>query len=121
MSKNLRDCLNSLKILDETKCCKLKKSILCDLAKNEKYFKAIFEIVLNLSENKLKLNKIEKKKLKKHIKILEKILVNPKCRSKRVLAVKQSGGLLNILLPVVGSLITGLITDVIRKKGDINT
>ena len=120
MSKNLRNCLSSMSILTETKCKKLKRSILCDFSKNDKYFKAIFEIVLNLSENKMILTSHEKKKLNKHLKILEKILKNPKCKRKRSLAVKQSGGFLNILLPIVGTLITELISNAFSKKGNTN-
>ena len=70
MSKNLRKCLKNMNVLNKTKCSNLKKSILNDISKNDEYFEAIFEIVLNLSENKLNLTSSDRKHLRKYLKKL---------------------------------------------------
>ncbi len=105
MSRNLRGCLSNMKIVCEAKNSKLKKSLLKEMSCEDCYFKALHEIVLNIANGKLKLGKAEKKKLRRKIKYLENVFSKPKSRASRALAIKQSGGFLNIVIPAV---ITGL-------------
>jgi hypothetical protein len=121
MSKNLRNCMKNMDIFCNTKCRKLKKSILKEMSKNDDYFKALFEIVHNISVNKLKIPKKDKRRMKKHIKTLEHILCNPKSRVKRASAVVQSGGFLPIILPILGTVLSGLIGNVISQTSDFNS
>jgi hypothetical protein len=94
-----------MKIVCGTKNAKLKRSLLKEMSCEDCYFKALHEIVINIANGKLKLGITEKKKLRKKIKYLERILSKPKSRTRRALAVKQSGGFLNVVIPAV---ITGL-------------
>lgn len=121
MSKNLRECMKKMQLVCANKCPKLKKSVLKEMSKNELYFNALFEIIHNISHNKLKLKPSDKKKLKKFLKYMEKIARKPKSKRSRALLVKQSGGFLPIILPIVASAVTELISYAIRKKSDSNS
>jgi hypothetical protein len=121
MSKNLRQCLKTMHLYCGSKCPKTKKSLLNDMSKNDIFFKAIYEIVNNISKNNIKLNSHQSKKLVKHVKIMKKILSKPKSKHTRRLLVKQSGGFLPILLPIVGGAIADLLVNVISKKSGISS
>ncbi len=109
MSKNLRACLSNMNMVCETKNTKVKKSLLNAMSCEDCYFKALFEIVTNISKGNLKLTNIEKKKLRKHIKLMEQILAKPEKEARRALAVKQSGGFLNIVIPALIPVISEIL------------
>jgi len=70
MSNNLRKCLKTLTLYCNTNEKKFKNSLLQEMAKNEAYYKAIREIVYNIKNKKINLDKSDKKKLIKFVKIL---------------------------------------------------
>ena len=113
MSKNLRKCMNKMHLVCDSKCPKLKKSILADMSKDNQYFRALYEIVHNIKLKNIKLTPSEKKKFKKYIKFMEEILKKPKNVRKRRQLVNQSGGFLPIILPILTSVISGLIGNAI--------
>jgi len=100
-----------MNVFCETKNHKLRKSFLKEMSCNDCYFRALFEIALNISNGKLKLKAQEKKKLRKEARIIERILAKPKSEHRRALVVKQSGGFLSIVIPAV---ITGL-SEILRN------
>ena len=110
--------MKKMHIYCDTDCPKLKKSILTEMSQNDCYFNALFEIVHNISKKKLKFKPNEKRKLKKYVKLMEKIIEKPKSKSKRVSAIKQSGGFFPIILPILGTVVAELIGNAIRKKSD---
>jgi len=105
-----------MEIFCETKNPKLKNSILNEMSSNDKYFKALHEVVHNISIKNLKLKPSIKRKLKQHLKILDKILCKPKCKRKRAAIVKQSGGFLPILLSLVAPVVAELVSNAFSKK-----
>lgn len=113
MSKNLRRCIPGLQIVAKEKKNKLQKSLLKDISCQDCYFYAIHEIVWNIVNKKVKLNVNDKKRLKSHIKLIRKILECPKSQQRRALVVNQSGGFLNIAIPVVLSVLTEVFKNVI--------
>ena len=118
MSKNLRNCLKNMKFVCDTKCGRLQKSLIKEMSKKDDFFKALYEIVYNISLKKLKLKPNEKRKLKRHINLMDKILERPKSRIKRSKLINQSGGFIQAILPIVGIAISELISYVISKKSD---
>ena len=113
MSKNLRKCLENMCLINNTNSSKLKKSLLKEISCQDCYFKAIHEIAWNIYKNKLTLTAVEKKKLRSHIKLIEKILLKPKSVSRRALVVRQSGGFLNIAIPAVVTALSEILRHVI--------
>ena len=116
MSKNLRNCLGNMKIVCDTKCAKLQKSFLKEMSKRDDFFKALFEIVHNISLKKLKLKPSDKRKLKRHLKIMNKIIAKPKSKVKRSKIINQSGGFITAILPLVVTAVSELISYAISKK-----
>ena len=99
MSNNLRKCLNKMKHYCNTDCKNLKKSMLHEMSSDDKYFNAILEIITNVSLKNIAIPVKEKNKLKKHIKVFNKIMIKPKNKKIRKKLIKQSGGAWPILIP----------------------
>jgi len=112
--------MKTMHIYCDTKSVKLKKSILEEMSKNVCFFDAIFEIVNNiyLRKLKLKLSPSERKKFKKYLNVLDKIHQHPKSIVKKKKLIKQSGGFLPLILPLLASVITGIVTNAVSKKSD---
>ncbi len=121
MSKNLRNCLRNMKIVCNTKCARLRKSFLKEMSKKDDFFKALFEIVHNISLKKLKLKPSDKRKLKHHMKIMNKIIAKPKSKVKRSKIINQSGGFITAILPLVVTAVSELISYAISKKSGSHT
>jgi hypothetical protein len=90
-----------MRVLTKTENKNLQKSLLNDMSCEECYFKALYEIVWNLCKKKIQLTALDKENLKQHVRILGKILDKPQSKVKRASVVKQSGGFLNIAIPLV--------------------
>ena len=121
MSRNLRKCLKSMHLYCNTKCPKLKKSMINEISTNNSYFKALHEILHNINVKKIKLKASDKRKLKKHVTALEKILSNPKSKARRISAVKQTGGAWPLLLSLAAPLISEVINYAISKANSTNS
>ena len=124
MSKNLRNCMKIMDIYSRTKSPRIKKSILQEMSRNDCYFKAIFEIICNIANQKLSLDYSAKRKLKKCVGFMEKVMINPKSRRSRAALVKsQKGGgvFLAAIIPLLTTFVTSLIENAISKKSSTNT
>ena len=95
---------------------KMKKSIICEMAKRDCFFEAIYEIINNIYLENIKLPNTERNQLKKFLKVINKIHKHPKQKLTRRKLIVQSGGFLPIILPIVATLVTELITNAISKK-----
>ena len=107
MSENLQHCYRLFKIILEIK----NKSARDYLLKNtycDPVFRALVELARN-SQN-LPLNREQKRKLKRHRKLLTELVSaeNKPIRKKKQLYI-QSGGALNILIPALATIISSLI------------
>ena len=121
MSRNLRKCMKTMHLYCEQEHGDIKDSILDEMSKNDCYFEAIFEIIENLRIGKLRLPPSKLKHLKVHLNILDEICDNPKSNVKRRKLVKQTGGFLQIVLPILTTIVAELISNAISKKSDSNT
>ena len=124
MSKNLRKCMKNFHLF----CCvqnkSLRNSILCELAKDARVFEALYEIVDNIHHKNLDLNGLtqsQKKQLKKFEPIMRKIHCKPKSKVIRKKLVKQTGGWIQFVLPILTSVVSELVTNAVSKKSDTGT
>lgn len=109
MSKNLRQCYEKLKFISQIKDPKLRKKLL-DRVNDNCLYSALHEIAVNTLKGKVPLNKNQKRKLKKHKKLLVNLSKLTKDNKRKRFLVKQTGGaLLPLLIPAVASIISSLI------------
>ena len=108
MSENLKKCMNKLQFIASIKDDKLRQKILMTMS-DECLFKALAEISTNTLNNNIKLSAIQKKKLQRYKKIFKKFSSKVNNKVTKTKLIKQSGGWLPILIPVVASLLTSLI------------
>ena len=110
MSKNLSDCFQTLLLVSRIKDDRQRQKVLEIIGCDDKIYKALHELAINLIHGNIPLTKRQKlhltKEKKKILPLAKKI--NDKRRRKRV--VRQTGGFLNIVLPVVATLLTELLT-----------
>ena len=116
MSKNLRKCMATMHLYCNSDCPKLKRSILSEMSKQDCFFRALFEIINNIHLKNISLDKLkpnEKKKAKKFATIMNKIHNQPRSKVKRRKLVKQTGGFIQFILPVLTSVVSELISNVV--------
>ena len=106
-------------------CCtknkSLKKSIINEISKDSKFFDAIFEIVNNIHLKNLDLSKLtqaQKKKMKAFEPLMRKIHRKPKSKLIRRKLVKQTGGWIGFVLPIVTSVVSELVSHAVSKKSN---
>ena len=86
MSKTLKNCYEKLKFIAEIKDPNLRKKLLGEVADNC-LARALQEICANIENNKIQLNKSQKKKIKKYmpiIKRLSKPIINRRLKYKLI-------------------------------------
>ena len=102
MSKTLKSCFEKLKFIAEVKDAQLRKKLLGEISDNC-LAKALQEICANIENDKIQLNKSQKRKIRKFksvIKKLSKPILNKKLKLNLI---KQTGGFLPIILPALGT------------------
>lgn len=109
MSKNLRTCLKTMELYSKTKSKNLKKSLLHEMSKTECFYKALYEVVNNIYLGNLNFPNKTQKQLKKFIPIMQKIHSQPKTKRKRMKMIKQTGGFISFILPILSSVLAGLV------------
>lgn len=112
MSKNLVKQFPSLQLLCNLKDARLKKRLLKELSENECFCKAVREIAKNTVKGNVKLLENDKKKIRKHQKLIWDIAQKRKGKRKTKELVQQSGTgvVLPILVPIVASLLSDLLS-----------
>ena len=109
MSKNLRQCYEKLKFISQIKDEKLRKKLLNRVNDNCLY-SALHEIAINTLKGKIPLNSNQKRKLKKHKKLLINLSKKTKDNNRKKKLVKQTGGaLLPLIIPALASIISSLV------------
>ena len=109
MSKNLNKCFSKLKFIASVKNDFLRKKLLQSMS-DECLFKALNEIAINYSKGNIKLTSNQKRRMRKHEKLIRKLSRKNNKSSYKKSLIKQSGGFLPIILPAVASILTSLIT-----------
>lgn len=109
ISSNLKESIPVLKLMSNIKSRKLREQFLLDQFKaSDKIYKAMGEISENLVHKNIPLETHHKKKLQRYKKHIVN-LVQDKAKTRRKYHLKQSGGYLPIILPVVFSLIESIV------------
>ena len=124
MSKNLRKCMKTMHIYCCTESKVLKKSLLCEMSKHQCFFDAIFEIVNNIYLKNLSLKSMtifQKREAKRFASIMNKIHKCPKKKLIRRKLVKQTGGFIQFILPILASVVSSLIQNASSQKGDVSS
>lgn len=114
MSKNLRKCMSTMQLYCSTNSTKLKKSILGEMAKNDCFFKAIYEVVNNILLKNIQLTSAQQRKVRKYTTLMHKIHQCPKSSTKRRKLVSQTGGFIQAILPRLAQLVGELIANVVH-------
>jgi len=108
ISPSLRKSLPLLKVVSKlTK--ENRKKILSQLGGEDVVYNALREIAHNTIKGNIKLNNIQKSKLKPYSRTLKELCSTKSCKNKRKKLVVQSGGFLPILIPAVASIISSLV------------
>lgn len=124
MSKNLRKCMKTMHLFCCTQNKKLRKSILDEMSKEECFFEALYEIVNNVFLKNIdfkKLTPAQKRKAKKFLPLLRKIHKHPKSKGIRRKIVKQTGGWISFVLPILTSVVGEIINNAVRKKSNTSS
>ena len=121
MSKNLRKCLRKMHHFCDFKSKNLKKNLLNEMCGDDCFFEAIYEIVNNIKCGCVRVPRNKKKLFKpRHLNVMDKIIKRPKSKAIRKKLVRQSGGFLPYILPIITPIIIELIQNAISKKSDTN-
>lgn len=110
MSENLQAWLKHLKLISSISNSKKRNAKLKTFADNPSFYEALSEIARNTINMNIPLKNNQKRKLRKHSKIIKELSQKRK-RSKpiRKKLINQSGGFLPILIPTVISILGELI------------
>lgn len=110
VSSSLRKSLPLLKVMSRLKT-KNRQNILSEVSNEDTLYNALREIAHNTLKGNVKLNSIQKKKLKPYSKTLKGLCDKPKCRRRRQKLIVQSGGFLPILIPAITGLLSSIIAN----------
>jgi hypothetical protein len=119
MSNSVRSYINFLATVSK-KPSKKRQAILREFKNDKNLFDALSEISHNAIKGNIKLSELQKKKLRKHQRILRALDCpkTRKCATKRKRILEQSGGFLPILIPAavaaLGHLSGALINKIIK-------
>lgn len=105
MSKNLKNCFEQFKFIAKIKDKSLQKKLLKDIA-NDNTFRALKEIAINYNSGNIKSDK----KIKKYSKFLKKFAKKSNSKLNKRKLVIQSGGFLQLALPVIATLLSEILT-----------
>lgn len=109
ISNKLRNNINHLKILGEIKNKQLREKCLNDLSNKKEICDCLSEICFNIAKGNIQLGSREKKKLRKFQRLIFSFAKKTKSHQKNI---KQTGGFLPYLLPIISS----LAADIVLKK-----
>ena len=109
MSRNLIQCLKDLEVIAKIKDPRVRRSVLRGFASNLALYDALREVAANTIKRKVPLNSAQKKKLRRHEKILKSIASKQrKSKKRKQELIVQSGGWVQTLIPVVSALVAAL-------------
>lgn len=108
MSKNLLSTIGHLEVIASIKSTKTRNRVLNDFADNLKVYEAIREIAVNTIKRRVPLTETQKKKLRRYKKVLLSLAKTKNSKITKKKLVRQSGGFLPLLIPIVSGLISAL-------------
>ncbi|MDI9312886.1 MAG: hypothetical protein QM535_21935 [Limnohabitans sp.] len=109
MSSTLKNYIQQLQFISKIKNKKIREGILQEFSNDQRFFNALKEIVENTLRKNIPLKPKEKRSLRKYKKILLQFTKPKISKRKKKQLVVQSGGYLNILIPVITSFLTSLL------------
>ena len=109
MSANLKKCMKELKIAMSYKHKPTRNAILMFLAHKKCIYNALREISMNILNKNLKLKRHHIRRLNPHVETIKALKRGVKTPKERRKLVRQSGGFLPWLLPVIASAISAVI------------
>ena len=109
MSENLKKCMADLRLAMSYKDKPTRKAILKFLSHKNCIYEALREISINICNKQIKLKKDHMRKLNPHVKTIKALKNGVKCKRSRKKLVRQSGGFLPWLLPVIASAIPAVL------------
>jgi hypothetical protein len=109
MSANLRAHLSLLEQVSKKRVCKKRVDLMREIFTPELYL-AILEIVHNITNKQIELNISSARKLKPHKYIIRELKSNPKGIRRKKELVAQSGGFMNIVIPLILAALNGLLS-----------
>lgn len=100
---------------------RLKQAYLEEIAHDECFFNALYEVVNNIHLKKFKFNgltRAQKAKLRSFAELMSEIHRKPKRASKRKELVNQTGGFIQFIYPYLDEKISQVIRHVLSKASD---
>ena len=110
LPKSVKRSLPYIKVLVKSKGNVNKKEVLRNFP--EFLINDIVEILFNIITGKIDIGSKQKKRLKPYKKPLLKLVNTPK-KSRKTFVYKQKGGFIGAVLPIIASLIGGLVSNVV--------
>ena len=104
----------NLKFLKALKKCR-NRNILLKNASDDS-IACIVESLANILKGKLRLNKNQKSKLSKHIKVIRQISKTRSAPSARKIIIQKGGSILAVVLPLIVSAAASIIGRLFKKK-----
>ena len=108
MSENLKHCLKQLDIALKIRDTIRRNTILKFLLTQKPFHKALKEICQNLMKNNIPLNPVQKAKINRYSTIVTQLGNGIKVRRKRQEMIRQAGGFLPWLIPIIASLLLNI-------------
>lgn len=117
MSTNLRKYLTRFEVLAEIKSPSVRQKVIQYYASDKSFCSALREIMKNVRNGNISLNKEQKRKLRKHEKTIAGFLkVKLSAKQRRRLVVQSGSGiLLPLLIPLVIKAVSAIIEKAQRK------
>lgn len=115
MSQNLKKCLQKLVLFANVKNKKVKNHLLTSVSCNDDIFCALQEIARNTVKRNIKLNRSERKMLKKYQKKILALSFKTKDKNKRKKLVLQSGEFIGALLPALITTLGPFVAELLAK------
>jgi hypothetical protein len=102
-----------LTLLSKSKNAVLRKRLID--AGDTNQIRAVAECVKNILDGNVPLSQAQLKKLKKHSRVMREVTKYTKSQTKRKRLLKQSGGFLQMLLPIALNALSGLFSQLTSK------
>jgi len=104
----LKNAYNKLNFIAKIKNPQLRSRLLLTVADDQLY-NALHEIAVNYNRGNIKLKSNQKRQISKFKNLLKRLATKPKSKAIKRKLIKQSGGFLPFILPLIANLIPSVI------------
>ncbi|MDI9311998.1 MAG: hypothetical protein QM535_17425 [Limnohabitans sp.] len=108
MSKCLKESIKTLEVVSRIRNKKIRESVLHELSDDDNFFNVLREIVENTLRKNIPIKSKDKKALKKHKGTLLEFVTPNLSKNKKRKLIKQSGGFLPLLVPLLTSFLSSV-------------